>query len=298
MAYNNSHYGYRSSRNRYSTQKRMYDFVDTKYKIDAPTLDEFGITESDIENVKREYEEWKRISFSSGYLKGTKEAYQEQAQRVAWKIIKVLAILSAIVGMIYGSVEYGTFGGAIGYAFLVPFVATAGTCGPVFIGSIIVAGIVAKSKSENTTPKKFLQQDKLDKISIYEEAIKQHEYWQNRKKEEYWRGMNGRTFEKEINDLFLRRGYKTKLCKGGGDGGVDIIALKDKTRIAIQCKAHAKKISPSIARDLLGTISANGFSKGYLITLNGGTNGTIDFCKNNGLILWDIKDILEFQHEE
>lgn len=298
MAYYNSRYGHRSYHRRHISQQNKSSFVDTKYKINAPSLDEFGLTKTDITNVKLEYEEWKKVSTYNGHLIGSKEANDAKSEKLFITIVKIVAPLCSIFGIVCGIIEMESFGTVIGYAVMFPILGTVGVSMWTFLIAKIIIKIASKAKNDNKVPKKFLLQDKLDKITAFENAIKDHEYWQNLKKEDYWRAMNGRNFEHEINDLFIRHGYKTKLCKGGGDGGVDIIAVKDKNRIAIQCKAHASKISPSVARDLLGTISANGFNKGYLITLNGGTNGTIAFCKNNGLVLWDIKDILRFQHEE
>lgn len=297
MTYYNKNYRHSRKNNKGFTKSRANVYISTKYKGTTPTFAEFGISESDIETVKREYEEWKRLSTYNGYIKGTKEAYEEKATTIAWLIIKIIALLSSITGIIYGIVEYDSFGKILGYALTFPLIAIMGAIGPVLGGSFLIASIVAKSINKNSTPKHFPQQDKLDKIDAYENALKEHEYWENLDKEDYWRSMNGRTFEREINDLFIRHGYKTLLCKGGGDGGIDIIAEKEKVKIAIQCKAHSSRISPSVARDLLGTISSSGISQGYLITLNGGTSGTIEFCKNNNIVLWDVRDILKFQRD-
>ena len=56
MAYYTNRYGYRASHNRNFANKSTYEYIDTKYKDNAPMPEEFGITESDIIRVKKEYE--------------------------------------------------------------------------------------------------------------------------------------------------------------------------------------------------------------------------------------------------
>jgi restriction system protein len=107
--------------------------------------------------------------------------------------------------------------------------------------------------------------------------------------------MSGRNFEISVAKLFKRAGFEVEICKQGGDGGVDLLLKKDGDISCVQCKAHNNKISPSVARDLLGTMLSLQAIQGYLVTFFGGTQGTIDFCKKNNLILWDIEDILKFQ---
>lgn len=136
------------------------------------------------------------------------------------------------------------------------------------------------------------------KIREYEKAKFEYDWWQNRKKVEFWFSLNGRNFEIEVANVFKKMGYNTRICKQGGDKGIDIDLFKfDGTREIVQCKAHKNKISPSVARDLYGTMNANNVRKAYLVTLNGATSGTIDFCLKHNIEIWDVVDIIKHQND-
>lgn len=146
--------------------------------------------------------------------------------------------------------------------------------------------------------KTFEYQKEYDQYLKYSNALEEYNFWQKRKVESFWFGLNGREFEKEVCKIFNSLGYKAYLCKQGGDGGVDIdLYSTDRKYSIVQCKAHKKKIAPSVARDLYGTMTSKKASKAYLVTLLGGTEGTIDFCKKNNIILWDINDLIRYTKE-
>lgn len=145
---------------------------------------------------------------------------------------------------------------------------------------------------------KFSYQKEMDAYNSYKQALKDYEWWQNHKKEEYWRSMDGYTFEKEVARIFSNRGYKTQLTKKGADGGIDIELNKNGQRIAVQCKAHKKKISEGVVRDLYGVLHSYNYDKGILVTLNGGSSNTVAFCKNENdkpIEIMDVNDIIRLQ---
>lgn len=159
------------------------------------------------------------------------------------------------------------------------------------IGCIIL-GIALNSKKNNM---KFEFQKEYDNYSKYKDACNNYKFWQDRKVESFWFGLSGRGFETEVCKIFNSMGYKAYLCKQGGDGGVDIdLYDKNGEHCIVQCKAHKAKISPGVARDLYGTMTALKVNRGYLVTLLGGTEGTIDFCRKNGISLLDINDLIKY----
>ena len=114
-------------------------------------------------------------------------------------------------------------------------------------------------------------------------------------KRDYWFSLDGREFEIEVANVFCRLGYETRICKQGGDRGIDIELWKNNKKEIVQCKAHKNKVAPTVARDLYGTMKANGIEKAYLVTLNGGTSGTVEFCLLHNIEIWDIRDIIKHQ---
>ena len=133
-------------------------------------------------------------------------------------------------------------------------------------------------------------------INDYQEELKKYQDYLIRTEKEFWYSLDGHSFENEIAKIFKKEGFDTKISKVGADGGVDIVVSKNHKRYAVQCKAHTSKISESVARDLYGVLHSKNFDGGYLITLNGTSSKTKEFCENNKdkpIIIWTINDILK-----
>lgn len=159
------------------------------------------------------------------------------------------------------------------------------------ISFLVYASISISLKSKD---KKIDNRKKYAKYNEYKDAMREYIYQTRLQQKTYWFGLSGRSFEIELANLFISKNYKVSISKQGGDGGIDLLVEKDNKTIGVQCKAHTAKIPPHVARDLLGTITSRSISKGMLATLNGGTAGTVDFCKSNNIVLWTINDILDF----
>jgi restriction endonuclease Mrr len=81
-------------------------------------------------------------------------------------------------------------------------------------------------------------------------------------------------FENEVADIFRRLGYVTTVVGGANDGGIDIVAIKNKKKYFIQCKKFIKQIvTPHDVRDFLGAITnpKNPAEKGFFVTTAGFT---------------------------
>ena len=141
--------------------------------------------------------------------------------------------------------------------------------------------------------KYFSIQKELDDYQI---KLKEYQAYNLRTQKDFWYSLDGHEFEQEIAKIFRKEGFETKVSKVGADGGVDIIVSKNNKRYAVQCKAHTSKISESVARDLYGVLHSRNFDGGYLITLNGTSSKTKEFCKKNKdkpIIIWTIYDIMK-----
>lgn len=76
-------------------------------------------------------------------------------------------------------------------------------------------------------------------------------------------------FENEVADIFRRLGYETTVVGGANDGGIDIVAFKDKRKYFIQCKKFiTQSVTPSEVRDFMGAITNpnNPAEQGFLVT--------------------------------
>ena len=229
------------------------------YKNMKPTKEEFGVQDFDIENIVKE-----RKSFME-----KKGKYENLIAASAIFGCLPAMLISALFNFIF-HLSNNTYMWVffISWVFLIIFF-------------IVMSNIKYPNESE------------YKKIEEYTRAVGEYSWWQKRKKKDFWYSLNGRSFEIEISKIFKKNGYNTRICKQGGDEGVDLEIEKNGVVEIIQCKAHKSKISPSVARDLLGTMLNKKVNHAYLITLNGGTAGTIDFCRKNNITIWDIDDIIK-----
>ncbi|ANE35831.1 putative restriction endonuclease [Campylobacter iguaniorum] len=65
----------------------------------------------------------------------------------------------------------------------------------------------------------------------------------------------GKKYELQISKYFKNLGYKVYengVIKGKSDGGIDLIAHKEKETILIQCKNHNKPLKQDIIRKFIG----------------------------------------------
>jgi len=127
---------------------------------------------------------------------------------------------------------------------------------------------------------------KKGEIEDYKNRLKQIE---KQKKRDYWIEQDGYEFERSIAHLFEGLGYYVELTNKTGDEGVDMF-LNNNT--VVQCKATKSSVSPSVVRDLYGTMKHFKAQKGILVSTGGFTSGSIDFAMGKNIELWDMDKIL------
>lgn len=115
--------------------------------------------------------------------------------------------------------------------------------------------------------------------------------------EDVWRQMSDRDFEFEIGKVYSRLGYQTQVTKRSGDGGVDVIATKDKETIYIQCKHYSAKThlgAPEL-QAFWGCCSGNGISKGIMVCTSSLTKDARSFANKlkGRLEIVGMKELME-----
>lgn len=99
--------------------------------------------------------------------------------------------------------------------------------------------------------------------------------------------MDGREFEHLIGLLFSKMGYSTKVTKGSGDQGIDVIAEKDGKSFGIQTKCYSSVVSNKAIQEVAAGINHYKLDKGMVITNNYFTDSARELAQSNGVILWD-----------
>ena len=131
---------------------------------------------------------------------------------------------------------------------------------------------------------------KENKIREQERLVREQELEEERKKKEFWFELDGLETERELNKVFEKLGYKTKLTPIGGDEGLDHI-LDDE--IVVQTKNQKRKTSRPDLQKFRG--SMKDYKKGIFVSINGFTHTCEKFVQTSDrqIKLFDVNDVIE-----
>jgi len=103
---------------------------------------------------------------------------------------------------------------------------------------------------------------------------------------EEWEKLSGGEFEGIVAVIFEKLGYKTK--RTPQDGGVDIIAWKNRKRVLIQCK-QMEKVIPDNVRAFWGSIETQikkgEAEKGFFVTTGNFSKGIKEWVRGKPIEL-------------
>lgn len=120
--------------------------------------------------------------------------------------------------------------------------------------------------------------------------VREQELEEERKKKEFWFGLDGLPTERELNKVFEKLGYKTKLTPIGGDEGIDHILDEE---IVVQTKNQKRKTSRPDLQKFRG--SMKDYKKGIFVSINGFTHTCEKFVQTSDrqIKLFDVNDVIE-----
>lgn len=99
--------------------------------------------------------------------------------------------------------------------------------------------------------------------------------------------MDGLTFEKYLQTLFKRLGYKVERTTYIGDYGADLIVSKDGVRSVIQAKRYKNKVNIKAIQEVVAAKAKYNCTEAIVVTTSYFTKAAIDLAKANKVILWD-----------
>ena len=235
--------------------------VKTKPMSSKPQLVDYGLTEDDVLEIRS----FNKTAATSNDIPGTQ-----------W----LENILSVIC-------KHGCLGELVGgilvWTVLWPF----------FLIPLLLSPITSHFVKPATKP----IHPKKQKLDQYRAALDQYSAAVeelNRLQQSFWRALSGVQFENEVAALLRKHGHDVQTTPYSGDEGVDLIMDRD---IIIQCKAHAKPVSPATVRELLGSKQCFKARKAILIASCGCTSGATAFAKKTDIDLWDISHLIELQEK-
>ena len=104
--------------------------------------------------------------------------------------------------------------------------------------------------------------------------------------------MSGGDFERYVIHLLKHRGFDSCQIGRSGDGGVDLLAVKDGVRYSVQCKRHNKTISRRAVSDAVGGLRQYDCSKAMVLTNSYLTAQAMQVAKANDCVVVDRQTLL------
>ncbi len=105
--------------------------------------------------------------------------------------------------------------------------------------------------------------------------------------------MSGIEFETFISKLFKKLGFETEITKASGDQGIDVLATKNDTIIAIQTKCYNGVVGNHAIMEAVGGMKFYNANKCMVITNSTFTKSAKDLAKANNVELWDRQILKE-----
>ena len=105
--------------------------------------------------------------------------------------------------------------------------------------------------------------------------------------------MNGIEFEKFLCKLLTKLNFTCENTKTTGDQGVDIIAIKDNNKIAIQAKCYSQPVGNHAIMEAIAGSKYYNANQCMVITNSTFTKAAKDLATANGVMLWDRKILIE-----
>ncbi len=110
----------------------------------------------------------------------------------------------------------------------------------------------------------------------------------------WWLSRTSYELENAVANMFKRRGFKSLVTPGSGDGGIDVIVENfENQNLYIQCKGWNSKVGPQIVRELVGSLNVIKDSKaqGVVFCSKGFTQGAVDYANQSNIILWTPEEL-------
>jgi len=107
--------------------------------------------------------------------------------------------------------------------------------------------------------------------------------------------LSGVEFERELGKLFSLTGYAVSHTSSTADGGVDLLLRKDGKLTVVQCKAHKKPISISVARELFASMMDFKADNAIIACFEGVTKPVGDYIKTKRITVMTVNDIIAHQ---
>jgi HJR/Mrr/RecB family endonuclease len=108
-----------------------------------------------------------------------------------------------------------------------------------------------------------------------------------------WKAMRGPQLEEFLAVVFTELGYAVEMIGAAGDQGVDLVAMKDAYRFAIQSKGYVESVSNGAVQEAFAGMTYHGCQGCAVITNSRFTNSAIELARCTNCILVDEDSLPE-----
>lgn len=106
--------------------------------------------------------------------------------------------------------------------------------------------------------------------------------------------MDGHSFEYWCANLLRKNWFlDVQVTRGSGDHGVDIVAIKDGIKYAIQCKCYSSPLGNTPVQEVNTGKLMYDCHVGVVMTNSSFTSGAIELADKAGVLLWDRRKLEE-----
>lgn len=107
--------------------------------------------------------------------------------------------------------------------------------------------------------------------------------------------VDGHQFEYWVPQQFEQFGWETKVTRGSGDQGIDVIASKCGQRLGIQCKLHSKPVGNKSVQEAFSGATHFDLDRAMVLSSSGFTPSAIALSRTTNVILLTPTDIPTFE---
>jgi restriction system protein len=101
-------------------------------------------------------------------------------------------------------------------------------------------------------------------------------------------------FEEWCADRLREQKFTVSVVGGQGDHGIDLLAERDGTRTAVQCKRWfgVRSVGEPQIRDLFGAMQHEGASSGLVLTTGHYSDAAVKWAQGKPIKLWGVNELL------
>lgn len=101
------------------------------------------------------------------------------------------------------------------------------------------------------------------------------------------RALSGVAFERHVAELYEKLGYRTRITRGGGDQGADVVAENSTERLAIQCKQWAETVGNDAVQEAIAGKAFYGCDRAVVVCTSAFTSAARELAERAKVALID-----------